>query len=117
MQVHRAKRIDRESPEEAQYRAWVHGERCVGHLFDYAHKCRDRFGSPTDRVEQSHIRFNTGMGQKPPETQSLPMCGFLANQWDEYKGPFRGMTPLQRFAWAKPLLDEHLERFRRCTSS
>ena len=104
------RRRQRETEEDALYRSWLHTQKCVGREFRF-HICKDRFGSPTVAVEQSHIRFNTGMGQKPPEKQSLPMCGALHVNWEEYKGEFVGMEPMERFAWAKPRLDEHHKRF------
>jgi len=109
---HRARRLDRETPEEAQYRAWVHTQVCVGHAIDSFHRCMDRLGRPTEHVEQSHIRFNTGMSAKPNELRSLPMCGALHVQWEERKGAFSGLDNFERFAWAEPHIQAHYERFR-----
>jgi hypothetical protein len=105
-----ARRIKRETPEDKAWKRWIHDQPCVGH--EWAdHVCMNRLSLPTGLVEQSHVRYQTGLGLKPLEKQSLPMCGWLAWAFDEMRGPFAGMSSFERFAWAMPRLQDHWRRF------
>ena len=97
------------------YVAWVHAQPCVGleglgEGYE-GHVCRNRFGSPTADVEQSHIRDRTGMGQKAPDRMSVPMCGDLHRRWEEHLPPFWLWGKEDRRVWFMARIIEENARY------
>lgn len=97
MRRKRPRRIDRETPAERYYKAWIHLQSCVG-------KC---YGP----VQQSHERNHTGLGLKENNFRSLAMCAWLHDQWTRADGPFYFWKPETRNRWFRLAVLEYHRRF------
>jgi hypothetical protein len=84
------------------YIAWLHTQPCVltGLLSNWS-----------GGIQASHIRRQTGLGLKPPDRQALPMLRSVHEDWEQRKGFFRGWDDQRRWAWAEPLIAEHVARY------
>lgn len=97
----RATRVSRKTEGEREFTEWVHGQAChvwfihggVAALAGPVHGCEC-----SGRVEQSHLRHNTGLGRKESDFKSVPMCSRHHQLWEQHAGPFKGLTNMQRFA-------------------
>lgn len=107
MKAKRARRIDRETPQEKLYKAWIHTQPCVGEHFgktDVGHKCEGA-------IEQSHERNMTGLGLKSNNLRSIPMCAWLHRLWEQHDGWFRGWSKEGRRLWFGARVDKFNARF------
>jgi hypothetical protein len=93
-----ARRIQRETPVERSYVAWLHLRPCVG-VAMYGHVC-------DGRIEQSHERRNTGLGLKAPPRRSVPMCSQLHGHWENHCCEFAGWSRDKRAEF----MDKHISR-------
>src|SRR5678815_5743793 len=82
-----ARRIDKETEEEAEYKTWVHTRPCVV------------TGYRGELVQASHVGSG-GMGQKKGSwLYAVPMRHDVHQEWGERRGRFRGWSREDR-AWA-----------------
>lgn len=95
MKKRRARRIDRETPEESFFKDAVHRLPCVGIAHIPGHRC-------VGRIEQSHERSiakGSGTGVKLKNTECCAMCWGLAREWDDNVGSFNRWPKAKRMAW------------------
>jgi hypothetical protein len=98
----RTRRVERKTAEEQAYTAWVHTRTCVGRRSFQGgmsgvgpHRCEGC-------IQQSHgrnLHGVTGLGLKPNDLDSIPMCAALHAQWEQRAGWFEGWSKEDRRAW------------------
>lgn len=94
----RPRRLERQTPEDRERLRAVHLLRCCVSRVPYAGPCR----LP---IQASHVRQMTGLGLKPPDSDTLPMCAGHHEDWEQRKGVFRGWSDGQRWTWAAAALE------------
>lgn len=85
-----ARRIKGPGSDRA-YLAWLHAQPCVGFRFYPLHECEGG-------LQASHLRHGTGLGLKEPDRNAISMCRKYHEQWEQHRGPFKGMSNLTRFS-------------------
>ncbi len=90
MRKRRPRRLSRPGSDLA-YLGWLHTQPCVFFAFYPNHEC-------SGGIQSSHLRHNTGLGLKEADRNAVPMCRALHEAWEQHRGPFRGLSKLQRFA-------------------
>lgn len=107
----RTRRVERKTPEEQAYTTYVHTRPCVGvRSFQggmsgvQPHRCEGA-------IQQSHgrnLHGVTGLGLKPNDLDSVPMCAGLHAQWEQRAGRFEGWSKEERRAWfASRIIEEN----------
>lgn len=103
MRKRRARRIDRETPVEKVYRAWVHNRPCAA---------RELFGHVCDGpIQMAHFRNMTGLGLKENNVRSIALCrrGHL-DEYDQTAGPFAAMGKVGKKYWFEcRLIEAHAD--------
>lgn len=92
MKRRRSRRIDRKTPAEAHYTAWIHGRPCVGRGTIPFHICEGP-------IQQAHIRDMTGLGLKASDFLSVAACRDLHESYDQAKGIFESYGKEGRKHW------------------
>lgn len=106
----RARRIDRETPQETRYKAWIHGpwQSCDLLVSVPGHRCSGIGG-----LQAAHLRDMTGLGLKGSWLETIPAC---PGGHDEIDGRapsefFGAMTLDEKKAWMRERIAVHDARF------
>jgi hypothetical protein len=108
MKRKRARRLSKPGSDRA-YLTWLHTRPCVGFAFYPSHICNGG-------LQASHLRHHTGLGLKEPDRNAISMCREYHEHWEQHRGPFRGMTNLQRFAMFTLWIADTQAAYARATS-
>lgn len=92
MRRKRARRIEKQTPEDRRYLAWLHTQPCVGAESVPRHEC-------LGRIEAAHFRDVTGASRKEPDTTCIPLCQSLHGDYDQARGYFYGIPRDERKLW------------------
>lgn len=55
-------------------------------------------------VEAHHAGLDRGLGQRAADATSIPLCRGHHRAWHDACPPFRGLTQLERRAWATDMI-------------
>lgn len=78
-------------------------------MFECVFRFRAGYGPCRGPIEAAHLTLSAnekGMGTKVDDTQCAAICHGHHADFDQHRGPFKGMSKQKRYALARELVDE-----------